>query len=57
VKYRDSAVTRYLCKTAEPIEMQFVILSEVRSGNYLTDGGAHWRHLANTIEMSMCGAI
>jgi len=21
------------------------------------DGGAHWRHLANTIELSMCGAM
>ena len=37
-----------LARTAEPIETPFGMLSRVR-------WGAHWRHLANTNEPSMCG--
>jgi len=48
-------------KTAEPIEMpfgmwtrvgprnQFGMWTRVGPRNHVLDGGAHWRHLANTI--------
>jgi len=42
-------------KTAEPIEMLLGIWSWVCPGNHVFDGSAHWRHMANTIEPSMCG--
>jgi len=42
-------------KTAEPIEMQFEILSRACPGNQVLYGsGAHWRHLANTIKPPVC---
>ena len=37
------------------IKMQFGMLSGVSPGNHILDGSAHWRHLANTIEPSLCG--
>ena len=42
-------------KTAEPIEMQFVMLSWVGQWDHVLDEGAYWRHLVNTIEPSMFG--
>jgi len=43
------------CKIAEPIEMPFGMWSPVGPVKHVLDGGAHWRHLANMIEPSMCG--
>jgi len=40
---------------AEPIEMPFGIWTRVGPRKRLLGMGAHWRHLANTIEPSMCG--
>jgi len=41
---------------AEPIEMLFGMWTRVGQRNYhVLDAGAHWRHLENTIEPSMCG--
>jgi len=34
-------------KTAEPIEMQFVMLSWVGQWDHVLDEGAYWRHLVN----------
>ena len=42
-------------KTAEPIEMPFGIWTRVGPRKHLLGEGAHGRHLANTIEPSMCG--
>ena len=44
-------------KTAEPIEMPFGIVWDVDSGGLKKARGVytHWRHLANTIEPSVCG--
>ena len=42
-------------KMAEPIEMPFGICTLVGPRKHVLGGGAHWRHLANTIEPSMCG--
>jgi len=42
-------------KTAEPIEMPFGICTRVGPMKHVLSGGAHRRHLANTIEPSMCG--
>jgi len=41
-------------KMAEPIEILFWVGTGVGQGNVL-GGGAHWRHLLNTIKPSMCG--
>jgi len=41
-------------KVVESIEM-FVMWTQVGPGSHLLDGDAHWRHLANTTEPSMCG--
>jgi len=50
------SVTIVSCaKTAEPIAMVFLIWTRVGPRKHVLDGGAHWRHLANTIEPSMCG--
>jgi len=38
---------------AEPIEMPFRIWTRVGRRKYVLDAGAHWHHLANTIEPSM----
>jgi len=43
-------------KTAELIEMQFAMWTRMGSRKHVLDGGAHWRHVANTTEPSMCGA-
>jgi len=40
---------------AEPIEMPFRIWTRVGPRKNVLGMGAHWRHLANTIEPSMCG--
>jgi len=41
-------------KTAEAIEMLFGMWTRVDL-NHALDGGALWRHPANTIELSKCG--
>jgi len=41
-------------KEAEPIKMPFGLWTRVGSMKRVLDGGAHWCHLANTIEPSMC---
>jgi len=44
-------------KTAEPVEMSFVICTRMGQRNHqkaCIKWGAHWRHMANTIEPSMC---
>jgi len=43
------------CKTAEPIEMSFGMWTWVGPSKYVLKWSAHWHHLANTIEPSMCG--
>ena len=43
-------------KTAEPIDISFGIWTGVGPRKQVLDEGAHWRHLANTIEPSMCGS-
>ena len=42
-------------KTVESIEMAFGMLSGVGSGMHVSRGGAHWRHVAKTIEPPVCG--
>ena len=44
-------------KTAKRIEMPFVIWPGVGPRKHVLGGGggAHWRHLANTSEPSVCG--
>ena len=42
-------------KTAEPIEMPLGVWTQVGPGKHALDGGAHWRHLANTIAPTVCG--
>jgi len=41
-------------ETAEPIEMVFGLLTRVDQRQHMLHG-AHWRHLANTSEPSVCG--
>jgi len=41
-------------KTAEPIAMSFAIWTCVGSKKHVLGRSAHWHHLANTIEPSMC---
>jgi len=41
-------------KTAEPIEMPFGIWTRVGVRKHVLGADAHWRHLANTNEPSMC---
>ena len=55
VKHMDSAIS--CVKTAEPIEMPFGLWTPVGPRKHVSDGGAHWRHLANTIELSTCGTM
>jgi len=43
-------------KTAEAVEMLFGIWTRVASRKHALGESAHWRHLANTIEPSMCAA-
>jgi len=40
---------------AEPMEITFGIWTWVGPGKHILDGGAHWRHLANTIELYIYG--
>jgi len=42
-------------KMAEPMKVLFGKWSRVGTRNLVLDGGAHWRHLANTVEPSVCG--
>jgi len=49
----DTAVS--WLKTAEPIEMPFLLWTRVGRRKHLLHG-AHWRHLANTTEPSMCSS-
>jgi len=42
-------------ETSEPIEMSFELWMRVGPRKHVLDGDAHWRNLANTIELSMCG--
>ena len=42
-------------KTTEPIEVLFGMWTPVGPENHVLNGGAHWRHLANTTEPSVCG--
>ena len=53
VKYRDTAVS--CAKMAEPIEMTFLTAARVDPRKHVLGGGAHWRHLLNTIKSSMYG--
>jgi len=39
----------------EPIKMPFGTWILVGPGKHVSNGGAHWRHLENMIEPSMCG--
>ena len=52
----DNAVSS--AKMAEPIKMPLGLRTRIGPGkDVLHRGGAHWRHLANTIEPSMCGVM
>ena len=42
-------------KTAEPTEMPFGIWTRVGPRKHVLGRGAHWGHLVNTTEPSMCG--
>jgi len=39
---------------AKPTEMPFGVWIQVGPRKHMLDGGAYWRHLANTTEPSMC---
>jgi len=43
---------RELCKTAEPMDLSFGLWTQMELRKQAV---AHWRHLANNIEPSMCG--
>jgi len=45
----------YIESDKVPTEMQSGTMSRVGPENGVSDGGAHWRHLANTIKPSVCG--
>ena len=49
----QSVTVLSLAKVAEP--MSFGLWTWVGPRNHILDGGAHWHHLANTIEPSMHG--
>jgi len=55
VQYRTLYTVSCSAKTAEPIDMPFEMWTQVGPRKHVLDGGAHWRHLANTTEPSMCG--
>ena len=44
-------------KTAKPVEMPFALWTHVGPRNHVLDGswGARWRHLTNTIKLSVLG--
>jgi len=50
--YRDSA-TSY-AKMAELMEVPFGAWTQVSPVKHVLDGGTHWRHLANMIDLSVC---
>jgi len=41
-------------KMAEPIELPFGMMSRVGSRIHVPDASAHWRHLVNATEPSVC---
>jgi len=43
-------LTVYCGKTANFIEMPFLVVNRVGPSNNVLDGRAQWRHLANTVE-------
>ena len=45
-----------IAERAEPIEIPFGGQTGMGPRNCVLDGGAHWRHLANTMELSVCGS-
>jgi len=50
-------VTTVNCaKTAEPIEMPFLLLTRLNPVNHVLDGDTYGRQLANTIERSTCSS-
>ena len=42
-------------KMAEPTDTLFGVWTQVGPRKHVLDGGARWRHLATTTELSMCG--
>jgi len=44
-----------LCKNGRTDQDAVWFLDLGRYKKYVLDGGAHWHHLVNTIEPSMCG--
>jgi len=44
-------------ETVEPIEMPFGLWTRVGPRKHALGEGTHWRHLANTIEPSICGGV
>jgi len=42
-------------KMAEPVEIPFRLWTWVGPGMHVLDCGTYWRHLADTVEPSMCG--
>jgi len=42
-------------KMAEPIEIPSALWTPVGPRKHVLQGGAHWHHLANTTEPSVCG--
>ena len=43
-------------KVAQPIKTSFVIRTRVGLKKHVLDGGAYWRHQANTTGQSICGS-
>jgi len=63
---RPTTLCRELCKMAEPIDLPLVLWTSVGRRKHKFNrirqvapmcphGRAHWRHLANTTEPSICG--
>jgi len=48
--------TMSYAKTAEPIENPLGVWTRVGPRKHVLGGGAYWRHLANTTELSMCSS-
>jgi len=55
VKYRGNVPCMSCTKTAELFEIAFGMLSGMGTGMHISRYSAHWRHVANTIEPSVCG--
>jgi len=43
-------------KAPQPIKMSFGMWTRVGPRKHVLDGGAYWRHLANTTGPSICGS-